>query len=519
MRDREHTFPQETPIAWTLLMGLALAKLAIHLVSNGPLDYGHMSDELYYLDCADRLAWGYVDHPPLSIALLWIERALLGDSVLAVRLLATLAGCATVLLAGLMARELGGGRTAQGLAALAALVSPAYLAVSGGFYSMNAFDPAIWGLAYFLLLRLLRGRDPRLWLFLGLVMGLGLLNKISMLWFGFGLAVGLVLTPARAWLRTRWPWLAAGIAFLIFAPYVVWQVQNGWPTLEFMRNAIAYKIPSKSAFTFLGEQILMMHPLVVPFWVAGLLHLFGSPSARPYRLVAWIWLAVFLFLLATGSARSNYIAPAYSVLFAAGGVAVERLVRARSWRWLPPVTASVFALGGAAILPMAIPILPPARYVAYERAIGLSAPHDQLSELGPLPLHFALRFGWAEFTQAVAGAYRTLPPEDRTRAGILVQSFGEAGAIDFYGPALGLPPAIGTHNNYWLWGPREYTGDVLLVVSDSEPELREYCEEVELVAEIDCDYCMPDLDAKSVYVCRRTRRDLHDLWPELKKYM
>ena len=294
---------------------------------------------------------------------------------------------------------------------------------------------------------------------------------------------------------------------------------RGWSGIGGSPGGLAHKIPSKSASTFLGEQILMMHPLVVPFWVAGLLHLFGSPSARPYRLVAWIWLAVFLFLLATGSARSSYIAPAYSVLLAAGGVAVERLVRARSWRWLPPVTASAFVLGGAAILPMAIPILPPARYVAYERAIGLSAPHDQLSELGPLPLHFALRFGWAEFTQAVAGAYRTLPPEDRTRAGILVQSFGEAGAIDFYGPALGLPPAIGTHNNYWLWGPREYTGEVLLVVSDSEPELRKYCDEVQLVAEVDCEYCMPDLDAKSVYVCRRTRRDLRDLWPELKKYI
>jgi hypothetical protein len=507
------------PVAWALLGCVALAKLAVHLVSNGPLDYGHMSDELYYLACADRLAWGYVDHPPLSIVLLWIQRAALGDSVLALRLLPTLAGCATILLAGLMARELGGGRTAQGLAALAALVAPVYLAVSGGFYSMNAFDPAIWGLCYFLLLRLLRDGDRRLWLALGLVMGLALLNKISMLWFGVGLGVGLVATSSRAWLRTPWPWLSAGIAFAIFAPYVVWEVRHGWPTLEFMQNAMRYKMPDKSVFAFLGEQVLMMHPFVVPLWGAGLVYLFGAESARPVRLVGWIWLTVFLVLLGSGTARANYIAPAYSVLLAAGGVAVERFVRARAWPWLPRIAAALLVVGGVVTLPMAIPILPPARYVAYERAIGISPPKEELTEFGALPLHFALRFGWPAYTRSVARAYEALPAEDRSRAGILVQTFGEAGAIDFYGREFGLPRAIGTQNNYWLWGPGEYTGEVMIVVSESEAQLHEYCREVEWLAEIDCEYCMPDLDAKSVYLCRQSQRPLREIWPELKNFI
>jgi len=196
------------PVAWQLLIGLAFVKLGVHLLSSGLLTYGYMTDELYYLDCARHLAWGYVDHPPLSVAVLWLVRATAGDSLVALRLLPALAGCVTLVLVALMARELGGGRIAQGLAALAALVAPVYLAV-GAFYSMNAFEPMFWALAAWLLLRLHNDGSPRLWLLLGVVMGLGLLNKISMSWFGVGLVVGLVLTPQRRWLATPWPWLAA----------------------------------------------------------------------------------------------------------------------------------------------------------------------------------------------------------------------------------------------------------------------------------------------------------------------
>jgi 4-amino-4-deoxy-L-arabinose transferase-like glycosyltransferase len=505
------------PLPWALLLGLALLRLALYLLSSGPLAYGYMSDEFYYLDCADHLAWGYVDHPPLSIALLALVRAALGDSLLALRLLPALGHCATLILVAALARELGGGRSAQGLSAVAALAAPVYLAV-GGFYSMNAFEPLLWTVAALVAARIAGGASERCWPWLGVLLGLGLLNKISTLWFGAGLAMGLVLTAQRRWLATPWPWLAGAIAFALFAPHLLWQLEHGWPTLEFMHNATSLKMVRKSPLEFASAQLLVMNPVVTPLWLAGLGYVFASAEGRRYALLGWIWLTVLCILLLSGSARSNYLAPAYPALLAAGAVACERIARARTWRWLPRAAVALFALGGAATAPLAIELLPPERYLAYERLLGVSAPVDQVDELGAMPLHFALRFGWSELVGAVERAHATLSAEEAEAAAILAPSFGVAGAINFHGPALGLPRAVSGHNNYWLWGPGGATGAVVLAVAETDAGLRDWFEEVRRVADVDCDYCMPSVDRLGVYVCRRLRRSLADAWPALKKY-
>ena len=226
---------------------------------------------------------------------------------------------------------------------------------------------------------------------------------ISMLWFGLGLAVGLVLTPDRRWLATPWPYLAAALCLALFVPHIVWQLQHGLPTLEFMRNAAEQKMVSKSPLGFAAEQLLMMNLLAAPFWLAGLIYYFTSAGSRQ-RLLGWIWISVFVLLAASGSARANYLGPAYVVLLPAGGVAFERLARRRSWRWLPATAASALVVGGVALAPMAMPLLPPASDVAYERALGISPPVEERGENGPLPLHFALRFGWANLMEAVQAA-------------------------------------------------------------------------------------------------------------------
>jgi 4-amino-4-deoxy-L-arabinose transferase-like glycosyltransferase len=477
-----------------------------------------MSDELYYFDCADRLAWGYVDHPPFSLLLLRGVRAVLGDSLLAIHLLPALAACATLVLVALLARELGGGRAAQGLAGLSALVAPVYLAVAG-FYSMNAFEPLLWAGAALILARLVNGGDPRLWLALGFLLGVGLLNKISMLWFGLGLAVGLVLTPERRWLATPWPYLAAALSLSLFAPHVLWQLQHDLPTLEFMRNAAEQKMVSKSPLGFAGEQLLMMNPLAVPLWLAGLLYYFASPAGSRHRLLGWIWITVFVLLAASGSARANYLGPAYTVLLAAGGVAFERLACGRSWRWLPATAAVALVVGGAATAPMAIPLLPPARYVAYQRTLGISPPVEQQGDIGLLPLHFALRFGWEELMEAVEAAHATLSEEERTGTAVFGSWFGDTGAVNFFGREVGLPPAISGHNNYWIWGPREFSGDVMIVIAPSDSQLVELFERVDRVAGVGCRYCMPDTSRLSVYVCRGLRQRLPEVWPRLKQYI
>jgi 4-amino-4-deoxy-L-arabinose transferase-like glycosyltransferase len=510
--------PLRAAVPWRFLTALWTARLGVYLLASGPLAYGYLSDEFYYLECARRLAWGYVDHPPLSIALLRLVRATLGDSLLALRLLPTLAHCGAVALVALLARELGGGRAAQRLAALAALVSPLYLGVTD-FYSMNAFEPALWAAAALLLARIANGADPRTWLLLGLVLGLGLLNKISMLWLGVGLAVGLAATPERRWLATPWPWLAALLAFALFSPYLLWQAQHGWPLFEFMENARTQKMVVKPPATFVAEQLLVMNPVVVPLWAAGLVHYFASGEGRRQQLLGWIWIGAFALLMASGAVRANYLGPAYTVLLPAGGVAFERLARRRHWRWLPAGAASLFLVGGAALAPMAISLLPPERFAAYQRTIGVTAPVDQKEDLGPMPLHFGLRFGWAEIRAGVAKAVASLSPEERERAVVLGGWFGDTGMVNFYGTRDGFPPAIGGHNNYWLWGPGEATGEVVIAVAETDDDLRRWFEDVREVAEVDCLYCLPDVARLRVFVCRQPRLPISDWWPEVKNYI
>jgi len=507
------------PVAGSILRGLAGAKLLLHVVSSAWVAYGWVGDELYFLDCARRLAWGYVDHPPLSIALLRLWTELFGDSMLAVRLPPALAGCATIVLAGLMARELGGGRLAQGLAGLGVLAGPVYLAM-GGYYSMNPIDQTLWAAVAVLLLRLMDGGSPRIWLALGVVLGMGLLNKLSFAWLGCGILAGLVLTAERRWLATIWPWLAAAIAALIFAPYLLWQAQHGWPVVEFTQGAMEKNVPAPP-LTFLGLQVMAMNPLTLPFWLMGPAWLLLARAARPYRALGWVWLTVFLILMASGTARTYYLAPAMTIAVAAAGRAAERLGEGRSLRWLPAAATALLVLALATGAPASIPLLPPDRYVAYERAMGIAPPPEDRGAPSELPLHFALRFHGPALVSAVAAAYASLPQGDRRHAVILTDSFHEAGAVNVLGPAQGLPGAIGIHNNYWLWGPGERAasgGDVTLVVSAPDSELLALFGSVERAAEIDCRWCMPFLKEKAVYVCRDPRRPLEEVWPGLKRF-
>ncbi len=346
--------PRRHATAWSVLLGLALIKVAIHLLAAGPLAWGYMTDELYYLDSVDRLDWGFVDHPPLSIAVLGVTRAMLGDSILAIRILPALLGGVTIVLTGLIAREMGGGRTAQGLAGLTALTTLVYLAISS-FYSMNVIEVALWAFAIFVVQRILNDGDPRLWLLLGLVMGAGLLNKASMLWFAAGLGVGLVLTPERRWLRTPWPWAAGAIALVCFAPFVWWQWRHGWPFLEFNRNAALYKVGRVSPLDFVSEQVLAMNPVALPLIVAGLVYCFRTADGRRYRAAVWIFITVFLMLAFSGSARPHYLAPAFPIVFAAGAVAVERFAGGRAW--LPRTVAAALVIVAALAAPLAMALL------------------------------------------------------------------------------------------------------------------------------------------------------------------
>lgn len=498
-----------------LIALFALAKLVLHLATAS--GYGYFRDEFYYLACADHLATGYVDHPPLSVFVLWVVRGLFGDSLPAVRLAPALAGAATVALVGLMARALGGGRWALALAMTGALVAPQYLALDH-FYSMNAFDILFWALTAYLVIRLAEGETLGRWSLLGLALGLGLLNKISVLWLGAGLFVGLVLSRQRRSLATPGPWVAGLIAAAVFAPYVLWEIRHGWPTREFIRNATGEKMVEVAPLDFLLGQIQNMSPFTLPLWFAGLVWLLIAPGGNKFRILGWMYATCFLILVASGASRAGYLAPAYTWLFAAGGVALERALAGARLAWLRPAFLTILLVTGAAIAPLALPSLPIEKYIAYAKAMGEAPSTEEKKDLGQLGQFYADMHGWDAIVKTVVDVYRGLPPDDAAVARIFAPDYGIAGAIDLLGRKQGLPGAISGHNNYWLWGPGDWDGRVLIVVGSTEERLRQRFEHVERAGTLDCGLCMPYENNLPVWIARSLRIPVPDLWAQVKHY-
>lgn len=494
---------------------LVAAKLVLSLAyANG---YGYFRDELYYLACARRLAWGYVDHPPFSVAVLAVERAVLGESLFAIRFVPALAGALLVWLTAWIARELGGGRSAQILAALAALVCPVYIGLSH-FYSMNVFELVFWAAATVIVARIFTADAParRLWILLGVVLGLGLLNKLSVLWFVGGVFVGIVATRHRRLLSTPGPWITIAIASLLFAPHIAWQVSHDWPTREFVRAATEQKMVATPPLAFLAKQVLEMHPLTALLWIPGLgALLFWKPLER-FRPLGIAYLAILALLLVNQKSRSGYLAPAYPMLFAAGGVLAERATRSR--RWIAAAYGGLLAAGGAMTAPFALPILPVRTFIAYAAALGMTPSTEEKKEVGPLPQFFADMHGWPELAEAVARAASTLSPEERADAVIFAGNYGEAGALEFFGPRLGLPPVICGHNNYWMWGAHGATGRVVIVMDDDGSGLSERYESVEHVATFEHPLVMPYENHLKIFVCRNRRAPIAPSWAAMKHY-
>jgi len=494
------------------------AALLVHLLTNSR--YGYFRDELYYLVCGQHLAFGYVDQPPLSILLLRLSRTLFGESLPAIRLLPAIAGAGIVMLTGTIARTLGGRGWAVALSCAAALAGTFLLAV-GNFFSMNAFEPLFWMGCIYLLVRIINPESFRgsLWLWFGAVAGLGLENKHTMAFFGFGIVIALLLIPQlRDHFREKWIWLGGLTALVVALPNIVWEARNHWPTYELLTNiAHSNKNVVLSPGEFLGQQILLNNPATLPLWLGGLIWLFASPDGRRYCTLAiayLVTLGVFLFL----HGKVYYLAPAYPMLFAAGAVAAERLFQAR-WPWVKPAVLGLILVCGAFLAPLALPILPPEKLLAYLQKNHLQPPRTETSHTAALPQLFADQFGWKEMVASVAHVYHHLRPEDEKRAGIFCQNYGEAGAIDFFGRKYGLPPALSGHQNYFLWGARGYTGNVMLVLDTNADDEHKQFESVEDLGQVvSSPWAMPWEQRMHIYLCHGLKTDLRDFWPHVKNW-
>jgi hypothetical protein len=496
-----------------VVLAIASAKLLLHLATASR--YGYFGDELYFLACGDHLDWGYVDQPPLIALVAWVVRHTLGTSLLAMRLPSALAGAALVVLTGLLARELGGGRFAMGLASLATALAGVYV-VMHYLFTMNAFEPLFWTGCAYVVTRIVKTGDQRLWLAFGAIAGFGLQNKYSMVVFGLGLVVGILLSPERKAFTKPWIWLGGLLALLIFLPNVVWNVQHGWPFFELMRNVRASgRDVVLGPVEYVARQALNMNPANLPVWLAGLGWLFLSARGRAFRPLGSAFLvALATFVITKG--KDYYLAPAFATLFAAGAVALEGFAGVGGRRWLRPALVGL-QIAFLPFLPLLVPLLPVDRLIAYQQRLGLALPASEKAHArAVLPHHFAWQFGWDEMVATVAAAYHAMPPEEQARVAIIGNNFGDSGAVDLLGPRYGLPmKALGTHQSYWLWGPGDPSKDVFIVLGDRPERLEKWCGDVQVAARLSHPWTAV-WENGPVLVCRQPRMPLREIWPKVR---
>lgn len=499
-----------------IVLAIAAALLLFHIYFNNR--YGYFRDEFDYIACGNHLAWGYVDQPPLIPVLIRLCRAVLGDSLLSIRFIPAVASSLLVVQTAMMAREFGGKLFAILLSAVAIVIAPQYLS-NGSLLTTNCLEPNLWmGCAYFAILAVQRG-DPRNWLWFGVVAGVGLEEKYSIALFAFGVVIGLLLTEQRRVFLDKWIWLGGVAAFLIFLPNLLWNLHYYWPFLQLMRGIRAeHRDVILGPLQYFVQQTILVHPLTAPIWIAGLVALFAWPPLKPYRFLGWSYVVCYAVFFALHG-KNYYLAPVYPMLLAAGAVVVEFAVSRPHLAWAKPAIVGLLLVGGAYLAPVVVPIFSPDHFIAYMKALPFKLPVMEYAHArAVLPQWYADQFGWQEIVDETAVAYNRVPVAERADCGIFAQDYGQAGAIDFLGRRYGLPQSLSGHQTWFLWGPRGYSGNCMVVLDDRKQVLERYWTQVEYVGtSADNPYALEK--EIPVFICRGSKfGTLADLWPRLKKW-
>jgi 4-amino-4-deoxy-L-arabinose transferase-like glycosyltransferase len=504
--------------AMAIVWAIALAKLVFHIYFNNR--YGYFRDEFDYLSCGDHLQWGYVDQPPLIPFLTHISRAVLGDSLRAIRLLPALASSLLVVQAAATARQLGGRRYSLFLTSLCVALAPQYLS-NGSLLVTNYLEPNLWlGCAQFVILAIKRN-DPRYWIGFGIVAGLGMEEKYTIAVFGLGVVVGLLLTEQRRTFLNRWIWLGGLAASLVFLPNMLWNLHYDWPFLQLIRAIRAEgRDVVLGPLQFFFQQLLLVNPFAAPIWLAGLFALLLWRPFRQYRALGWAYLVSYLVIFLQHG-KNYYLAPVYPMLFAAGAVAVDSVLGELPSRpaWLKPVIASVVLVSGAYFSPIVVPMFSPERFLAYVKTLPFKLPVNEHSHArAPLPQWYSDQFGWKEIADETAVAWNRITAAERADCGIFAQDYGQAGAIDFFGRRQGLPGAMSGDRTYWLWGPHGYSGNCMIVLDDRKEGLERYWDQVEFIGRSAPNEWALEQQIP-VFLCKGKKFDSWaNVWPRLRRW-
>jgi 4-amino-4-deoxy-L-arabinose transferase-like glycosyltransferase len=508
----------QKPIQYHILWFLAFVKLMLHFLTNG--QYGYDGDELYYLAAGDRLAWGYTEFPPVVAIAAHISRSLMGDSLFAIRFFPAIAGALLVVLTGLMARELGGGRFAQYLAALSVVIAPYFLVIHT-ILTVNSFEALIWTLCAYLILLSQNYHQPKLWLLIGVVIGFGLLNKFSIVFFAFSVIVGLWLTQRQVFSK-KWIWLGGMIAIALVMPTLIWQVQHGLPFLEHQQAANLYsKKPFPEAIVaLLVQSTLMMHPFAAPIWLAGLFFYLKAKNGKPYRLFGWIFVITYgLFVLIQG--KSYYVGPLYPMLFAGGAVMIEHWIGRR--RRFKPVISGVLVVSTVAIMiPMTLPVLPMETLLRfssfYSQDYFLPQRANTVVAEQEAPWQFRAMLGWEETVAQVSKVYHQLPASQKARTAILSWDYANAGAIAFYGSRYDLPKGISGAHTFYFWGYQNYSGEQVISLGGDRTYLQQLFDQVEHVDTVTHANVIGIKSNIPIYLCQGIKAPFSQSWSDFKAY-
>jgi len=489
-----------------IVIYFVITKLILCLL---PFEYGYFRDELYYIVLSDNLDFGYVDIPPLVPFLLAIVRFFLGTSFISLHLLPAVCGAMVVWLVSLMVKELGGNLYAQLLALTCVTLAPIFLCFET-VYTYDAFDKLCWTLLLYVMVLLLKTEDKKYWIYFGIVAGLGLMTKISMLFLGFGIFLALLMTKDRKNFLSWQLWIGGLIAFLIFSPYILWQIKEGLPALEYYRNYAIGKTWPTTPLEFIKNQIVVLNVLAAPVWLLGIYYFIFNKNGKKFRVLGYAYFIVLIICIYL-KVKFYLPAPFYTVLFAGGAVSIEGFAEKRHFRWLRKIPAIAIFLMGLVSVPFVRPVLPIDLLIKVSGRGVYMGVKGERHRLGRLHQHFADRFGWEEMAATVGEVYNGLNEEDRSKACVLAGNYGEAGAIWFFGEKYNLPKPISGHLQYFIWGSRGYSGEVVIALGVDLEELKEQFNSVNQVAHLKCLLAMNYERYLLIYVCKGPKKPLEEI--------